>query len=70
MTRMAIRLDRLERSRPVPTPRTSDLSRLSDEQLDRLLVLRERIEAVGTEGLMPAELEELAELADVVGGDA
>jgi hypothetical protein len=68
MTRMASRLERLARSRPVPTPRTYDLSRLSDEQLDRLLVLRERIDLVGLEELTPGELEDLAELADVLEG--
>ena len=70
MTRMAVRLDRLEQRRPASPPRTYDLSRLTDDQLDRMLVLRERIELIGPEGLTPDELEELAELADVFEGDA
>jgi hypothetical protein len=69
MTRITIRLDRLEQRLPASPLRTYDLSRLTDEQLDRLLELRERIELVGAEGLTPEELEELAELAAVLEGD-
>ena len=70
MTRIGTRLERLEQRRPVQPPaRTYDLSRLTDEQLDRLLVLRERIDLVGAERLTPDELEELAALADVLEGD-
>ena len=67
MTKVKDRLARLEASRPGPplAPRF-DLSQLSDEQFERLDRLRERIVAVGPDGLTPDEMEEAADLVRLV----
>jgi hypothetical protein len=62
MPRMMNPLDRLEQRRPVPTPRTYDLSRLTDVQLERLAVLAERIKLDGPDGLTPDDMVEMADL--------
>ncbi len=69
MTRVAVRLDKIEARYPVPSRhRAYDLNRLTDEQLDRLAVLTERIAVVGPDGLTPDEMEEAAELAAILEG--
>jgi hypothetical protein len=67
---MGFRLARLEASVPPPLPaRSFDLSRLTDEQLDHLARLNERIVAVGPEGLTPDEMLAAAELLGILEGD-
>lgn len=72
MTRVGVRPDRLEARIPIPVPvseRRLDLSRLTDEQLDRLEQLNERIVTVGPDGLTTDETMEAADLLAILEGD-
>ena len=67
MTRVAVRLARLEAAVPKPVPRpVYDFSRLSPDQLERMAELRERVNAVGLSGLTDGEVEELAEMTEIL----
>ena len=67
MTRGAARLARLEAAVPRPVPqREYDLSRLTADQLERMAQLRERVDAVGLDGLSEDEFWELTELSEIL----
>ncbi len=67
MTRVAARLAKLEAAVPEPvTGPAYDLSQLTAEQLERMAELRERIDVVGLSGLSDGEMEELAEMSEIL----
>jgi hypothetical protein len=69
VSRLTKRLTRIDVRRPAPAiPPGYDLSRLTDDDLDLLLRLRERIDAVGPDGLTPDELEEAGRLVAILTG--
>lgn len=67
MTRVAVRLARLEAAVPKPVPRPAyNLSRLTYDQLGRMAELRERADDVGLAGLTDGEVDELAEMSEIL----
>jgi hypothetical protein len=67
VTRVAVRLARLEAAVPRPVcPPAYDLSRLSADQLERMAALRERVDAVGLPGLTDEEVDELAAMSEIL----
>ena len=67
MTRVAVRLARLEAEVPRPVPSIEyDLSRLTAEQRERMAELRGRVDAVGLAGLTDAEVEEGAAISEIL----
>ena len=67
MSRVAVRLARLEAAVPKPATRpVYDLSRLTPDQLERMAELRERIDAVGLSGLTDGEVDELAWMSEIL----
>ena len=67
MTRVAVRLAKLEAAVPKPVPPIEyDLSRLTSDQLSRMAELRGRVDEMGLAGLSDGEVEELAEMAEIL----
>ena len=67
VTRVALRLARLEAVVPKPAPPVAyDLSRLTADQGERMAELRERVDAVGLAGLTDAEVEEGAAISEIL----
>jgi len=67
MTRVAIRLAKVEAAVPKPVIRPAyDLSRLTADQLERMAELRERVDAVGLSGLTDGEVDELAAMSKIL----
>lgn len=67
MTKLAPRLAKLEAAVPMPVPApVYDLSRLTPGQLRRMGELRGRIDAVGLPGLTDGEVDELAEMSEIL----
>lgn len=67
MRRVAVRLTRLEAAVPKPAPQIEyDLSRLTPEQMERMAVIRARVDVVGLEGLTDAEVEGAAAIAELM----
>ncbi len=67
MTKVAVRLARVEAMVPKPVPQPAyDLSRLTADQLERMAQLRERVDVVGLSGLTDGEVEELAAISEIL----
>ena len=67
MTRVGVRLTRLEATVPKPVTRpVYDLSRLTADQRERMAGLRERVDAVGLSGLTDGEVHELAGMSEIL----
>jgi len=67
VTKVSVRLTRLEAAVPKPVLRPAyDLARLTADQLERMAELRERIDAVGLAGLTDGEVDELAEMSEIL----
>ena len=67
MTRVGVRLTRLEAAVPKPlTGPAYELSRLTADQLEWMAELRERIDAVGLAGLTDVEVDELAGMSEIL----
>ncbi len=68
MTRLRVRLDRVEAALPEPPPPVPplDSSRLTEEQIVRMAELQERWQAVGLAGLTDTELDEVIAVQEIL----